>query len=341
MTRRVDLRSDTVTQPTPAMREAMASADVGDDGYGEDPSVNALEDLFARRVGKEAAVLVPSGVMANQIALRVLCSPGDVVVAGRHQHLIGFELGAAARNASVQFAGVDDSRGALDLDDVLVAIDAEADHQPRVTMVAVENTHMYAGGTTWKIDDLWALRRSIGERPLYLDGARLFNASVATGESPEALAAPATAVMSCLSKGLAAPVGSLLAGSGEFVARARVERKRLGGAMRQAGVFAAAGLVALDSMVERLADDHARAKVLAGLFARTFPESGYDPASCVTNIVAFDHPRARQIVAELAELGVEGGTVGPRRARFVTHRDISDDDLDVVAGVLEDYRPAP
>ena len=340
MTRRVDLRSDTVTQPTPAMREAMANAVVGDDGYSEDPTINELEQRFAELVDKEAAVFVVSGVMANQIALRVLARPGDVIVAGRSQHLVSFEMGAAARNSSVQFATVDDTNGSLELADVLELIDAEGDHQPHVSMVTVENTHMLSGGTPWDVEDLRRLAGAIGERSLHLDGARLFNAVIATGTSAAAYSAPATTVMTCLSKGLCAPVGSLLAGPASVMAQARVERKRLGGAMRQAGFLAAAGLVALDTMVERLSEDHARARRLAELFAASFPESNYDPTTCRTNIVSFNHPQARQIVEELSNLGVDGGTVAPKRARFVTHAGVSDDDVDFVGDVLARFVPS-
>ena len=337
MNRLVDLRSDTVTQPTAAMREAMAAALVGDDGYGEDPTVNALEARAAALLAKEAAVFVPSGVMANQMAMRVLTSPGDVVVAGANQHVVDFEMGASARNASIQFALVDDSTGQLDLARVREIIDAEADHRAHVGAVAVENTHMPSGGTPWALADLEALARGV-ERPVHLDGARLFNASVATGTPVSAYAAPATTVMVCLSKGLAAPVGSLLAGPADLMARARIERKRLGGAMRQAGVLAAAGLVALDTMVERLAEDHARARRLADLVADAFPASDYDPSTCTTNIVVFSHPDARALVATLAEHGVLAGTLAARRVRLVTHVGVSDDDLEHVAGVLGELR---
>jgi threonine aldolase len=339
MTRRVDLRSDTVTQPTQAMRDAMAIAVVGDDGYNEDPTIRALEERFAALVGKEAAVFVPSGVMGNQIAVRILTTPGDLVIAGRGQHVVSFEMGAAARNSSIQFATVDDTNGALALRDVLDIVDAEDDHQPHVAMVSLENTHMPSGGTPLDVADIEALARAIGDRPLHLDGARLFNAVVATGTSAAQYAAPATTVMTCLSKGLCAPAGSLLAGPSELMARARIERKRLGGAMRQAGFLAAAGLVALETMVDRLAEDHARARALAELFATTFPEAGYDPATCRTNIVAFNHPQARQLVEELTVLGVDGGTVGPRRARFVTHAGVSDDDVTFVTDVLARFKP--
>ncbi len=333
MYRRVDLRSDTVTQPTPAMRAAMAQAPVGDDGYGEDPSVNDLEARVAALLAKEAAVFVPSGVMANQMAVRVLTSPGDVIVAGANQHLVDFEMGASARNSSVQFALVEDATGQLDLDRVVEIIQSESHHRAHVGAVAVENTHMPSGGTPWPAGALEALAHAV-ERPVHLDGARLFNAVVATGASAASLAAPATTVMVCLSKGLGAPVGSLLAGPADLMARARVERKRLGGAMRQAGVLAAAGIVALETMVERLEHDHRRAHQLAELVAGAFPESGYDPSSCRTNIVAFDHPDARTLVAELADVGVLGGTLSARRVRLVTHLDVDDEDLDYVATVL-------
>jgi threonine aldolase len=322
------------------MREAMANAVVGDDGYGEDPTVSALEGRFAALVGKEAALFVPSGVMANQIAVRVLTRPGDLIVAGRTQHVVSFEMGASARNSSVQFATVDDSSGTLALGDVREIIDAEADHQPHVAMICAENTHMPSGGTPWDVADLVTLANAIGGRPLYLDGARLFNAVVATGTAASEYCASAMAVTTCLSKGLCAPVGSLLAGPEGLIGDARIERKRLGGAMRQAGVLAAAGLVALDTMIDRLAEDHVRARALAELFATAFPESGYDPASCRTNIMAFDHPQARQIVQELEALGVAGGTVAPRRLRFVTHADVSDDDVAFVADVLRDFEPS-
>ena len=340
MTKRVDLRSDTVTQPTQAMRDAMANAVVGDDGSGEDPTINELEARYAKIVGKEAAVFVPSGVMANQIAIRVNTRPGDVIIAGRDQHVVSFELGAAARNSGVQFALVDDTTGQLNVDDVLSIIDAEADHQPHIAMVSVENTHMPSGGTPWNVRDLAALKSAIGNLPLHLDGARLFNAVVATGTSAKEFAAPANTVMTCMSKGLCAPVGSLLAGSATDMETARIERKRLGGAMRQAGILAAAGLVALDTMIDRLSEDHARAKQLATLFAQAFPEANYDPATCQTNIVSFNHPQARQIIGELEQLGVVGGTIGPRRVRFVTHAGVSDDDVTFVAEVLKNFKPS-
>ncbi len=315
------------------MRAAMAAAEVGDDGYGEDPTVNALEARAAAILGKPAAVFVPSGVMANQMAMRVLTRPGDVVIAGANHHLVDFEMGASARNALVQFATLPDADGRLHLADVLERLDAEGDHRAVVGAIAVEDTHMASGGTPWDLADLRALAAAV-DRPIHLDGARLFNAAVATGTPAADIAAGATTVMVCLSKGLGAPVGSILAGPEDLMARARTERKRLGGAMRQAGILAAAGLVALDTMVERLAEDHRRARVLADAVAAAFPESGYDPATCRTNMVVFTHPAARTLVDELASAGVLAGTLGPRVVRLVTHLDVSDDDLDVALDVL-------
>ena len=338
MTPFIDLRSDTVTQPTPEMRAAMVDAVVGDEGFGEDPTMRSLEERFAALVGKEAAVFVPSGVMANQIAVRILTQPGDLIIAGRSQHIVSFEYGASARNSGVQFALVDDTSGQLAIDDVREILEAEEDHQPHVGMIAIENTHMPSGGTPWNVSAIAALAQLAGERPVHLDGARLFNASVATGVAPAAIAAPATTVMACLSKGLSAPVGSLLAGPAALMERARLERKRLGGTMRQVGFLAAAGHIAL-SRIDRLADDHRRARTLAEGFARAFPEANYDPSTCVTNIVAFTHPQARQIVHELEVLGVAGGTIAPRRARFVVHADITDDDVARVLSILESFRP--
>ncbi len=331
----VDLRSDTLTQPTPEMRQAMFEAVVGDDGYGEDPTVTKLEALFASVVGKEAAIFVPSGVMANQMAMRVHTRPGDVVIAGRSQHVVGFEMGASAANAAVQFNFVDDSEGVFNLDEVATLLDAQFDHQPTINLISFENSHMASGGRTWAPEQISALKKVAGKLPMHLDGARLFNAAVARGVSAKEFTTHADTVMACLSKGLCAPVGSLLAGSTELMERARIERKRLGGAMRQAGFLAAAGIVALESMVERLADDHARAKVLAEAFAKKFPESNYNPRICETNIVSFNHPQARLLVSKLEELGVAGGTVAPQRARFVTSALVDDASIDQALSAIQ------
>jgi threonine aldolase len=320
----VDLRSDTVTRPTPEMRRAMADADVGDDGYGEDPTVNELEETFADRVGKEAAIYVPSGTMANQIALRCLAQAGTLVVAGRRQHVVAYEAGAAALNAGVQFHLVDDTEGAFDPAGVHEARALTDYHQPVTGLVCVEQTHMGSGGRLWSLDQLAAVRRAAGPVPVHMDGARLFNAEVATGVPAADFAAQATTVMSCLSKGLGAPVGSVLAGPADVMARGRIERKRLGGAMRQAGIVAAAGLVALRTMVERLAEDHVRARRLAEVVADRWPDAGADPGTVQTNMVMFRPPSAEAVLVHLGAAGVRADTVAPGLVRLVTHFDVDD-----------------
>jgi threonine aldolase len=324
----VDLRSDTVTRPTAAMRAAMAEAEVGDDAYGEDPTVNALQEEFAARVGKEAALFVPSGTMGNQIALRLLAPAGTVVVAGRRQHLVCYENAAAARNASVQILAVDDSDGTISPESIEWAVAAASHHYPRPSLVCIENTHMPSSGAPWPIEAVLAVRAAASAAGLavHLDGARLFNASVATGISPADYAAPATTVMCCLSKGLGAPVGSLLAGPAELIDSARQERQRLGGGMRQAGVLAAAGLVALRTMVGRLAEDHRRAARLAEVVSQRWP--GCVQGRVRTNIVTFAHPQPARLIGHLAEEGVLSGTIAPGVMRFVTHLDVDDDGIE-------------
>jgi len=334
----IDLRSDTVTSPTPEMRDAMASAVVGDDGYGEDPTVAALESLYAELVGKQAALFVPSGVMANQIAVRILTRPGDVIVAGARQHVVLYELAASARNGAVQFQLVDDRAGVIDPVDVMLAIEGEAHHLPTVHAVFIENTHMASGGRFWTSSLVASLAQQISGLPIHMDGARLFNAAVASGESPAALAASATTVMSCLSKGLSAPVGSLFAGPEDLIEAARIERKRLGGAMRQAGILAAAGLVALRTMVDRLADDHRRARVLAEAVAARWPAVADDVLAQPTNLVVFEHDDADRFLAHLDADGIAAGTIAPGVVRFVTHHEIGDADVD---RVIESLQSAP
>jgi threonine aldolase len=324
----VDLRSDTVTQPTPAMRRAMAEAEVGDDDYGEDPTVRSLEEAFAERLGKPAAVFVPSGTMANQIAFRVLARAGTAVVAGRRQHVVAYEYGAAARNSSVQFHALDDTDGTLNPDDVVWANEASSYHQPAVSLVSIENTHMAASGAPWSTERLRAVIAAAGELPVHLDGARLFNAEAATGVAASAWAEPVTTVMCCLSKGLCAPVGSLLAGPVDLMREARLERKRLGGGMRQAGVLAAPGLVALRTMTERLPEDHTRALRLAEAVAQRWPDCGLDPSVVRTNIVTFAHPAPEKLLDHLSGQGVLAGTIAPQTMRLVTHHDVDDAGLE-------------
>jgi threonine aldolase len=318
------------------MRRAMADAEVGDDGYGEDPTVNRLEEHFATLVGKEAAMFVPSGTMANQIALRVLAPPGSLVVAGRSQHVVAYEQGAAARNAGVQFATVDDDDGTVALSEVERARSAGAYHHAALALVCVENTHMAAGGMPYPLEALRALGSAAGGVPLHMDGARLFNAEVATGTPAATLAGPATTVMCCLSKGLCAPVGSLLAGPAELQGSFRLERKRLGGAMRQAGVLAAAGLVALTAMVGRLAEDHRRARRLAEAVAERWPGSGLDPDKVATNIVVARLGSPEAVIDHLRSRGVLAGSVGPGMLRLVTHHDVDDAGLERALSAIGD-----
>ena len=331
----VDLRSDTVTRPTQAMRRAMAEAEVGDDDYGEDPTVRALEEEFAARVGKPAALFVPSGVMANQIALRVLTRPGTAVVAGRRQHVVAYEYGAAAMNAGIQFIELDDGDGMLDAEAVGQALQAAEHHQPTVSLVAIENTHMAASGAPWTEMGLRAVADAAAGVPLHMDGARLFNAEAATGVPAADWASFATTVMCCLSKGLCAPVGSLLAGPHDAIAEGRLARKRLGGGMRQAGVLAAPGLVALREMTERLPEDHVRAARLAEAVAQCWPGS-LEAERVRTNIVTFTHGDADKLLSHLADNGVLAHAIAPGTVRFVTHRDVDDAGIARAIDVLAD-----
>ena len=322
----VDLRSDTVTKPTPEMRRAMAEAEVGDDQYGEDPTVNELQERFAELTGKAEALFVPSGTMANQIGLQVLTRPGDAVVAGSRQHIVLYEAGAGPINAGITWIGVDDTGGSFGPRDVEAAVERSRHHQPRVSAVAVEDTHMAAGGTVWDIARLRDVASAAARNGLavHLDGARLWHSAVSSGQTLAERAAPATTVTCALSKALGAPAGSLLAGDADLMEEARLRRKRLGGAMRQVGILAAAGLVALRNGIDRLADDHERARRLASAVAERWPSSGVEPEAVRTNIVLFDHPDPTTLIAHLGGEGVLAGTVAPGVMRFVTHPDVDD-----------------
>ena len=321
--RTVDLRSDTVTRPNAAMRRAMAEAEVGDDGFGDDPTVNRLQELFAERMGHEAALYVPSGTMANQVALRVLATPGSLVVAGRRQHVVTHEGGAFGLNQVAQLHPLDDTDGTLDPAELGFLVEAAGHRWPAPSVVCAENTHMASGGRPWPLERLEELA-AVGV-PMHLDGARLFNAAVATGVPAIRYGQLATTVTCCLSKGLGAPAGSLLAGSSDLIARARLERKRLGGGMRQVGVLAAAGIVALETMVDRLADDHERARRLGEAVAERWPDAW---AAVATNVVLFSHPDPVGLLAWLAGEGVHAVTLGPGVVRMVTHVDVDDDDIE-------------
>jgi threonine aldolase len=317
----IELRSDTFTTPTPEMRRAMANADVGNDAFGEDPTVNRLESLAAALVGKEAALYVPSGRMANQIAIRVLSRPGTEVLCPERAHVYRYENASAGQNSGVQLHPLWDVP-----DGVQAAIDGTAHHLPVASMLVLENTYMAASGAPLDLAEMRELcrRAHAGGLTVHLDGARIWNAALAVGASPKELAADTDTVMFCLSKGLGAPVGSLLCGTADVIAEARVHRSRFGGGMCQAGVIAAAGLVALETMVERLADDHVRARRLADALADRFPGS-VNPQHIRTNIVCADVARLpAHFVARLDAHGVKCTTIDPRTVRFVTHKDVDD-----------------
>jgi threonine aldolase len=341
---RIDLRSDTVTSPSPAMRQAMAAAPVGDDQYGEDPSVNRLQERIAELLGKEAALFVPSGTMANQIGLKILTRPGDDVVVGEEAHIVWHESGAAAANSGVQFTVA--GRGGL-----FGAADLRAAYKPPghivfppTTLVAVENTHNRGGGVVYPQSEAVAICETARELGLasYLDGARLFNAAAASGHTLAELAAPFDFVSVALSKGLGCPVGSLIAGRYAGIVRARRARRMFGGAMRQSGILAAAGLYALDHNLARLVEDHANARLLAERLAG-LRGVRLDLATVQSNIVIFrmeeGEPDAGAIVARAQEVGVLVSAFGERTVRAVTHLDVSREQCrraaDLLAAVIE------
>jgi threonine aldolase len=248
--------------------------------------------------------------------------------------VVAYEYGAAARNSAVQFHALDDTDGMLNPDEVTWAREASSYHQPAVSLVSIENTHMAASGAPWSMERLRAVVAAAGDVSVHLDGARLFNAEAATGVAAAAWAAPVTTVMCCLSKGLCAPVGSLLAGPDDLITQARLERKRLGGGMRQAGVLAAPGLLALRTMTERLPEDHARALRLAEAVAARWPDCGLDPGSVRTNIVVFEHHTADKLLDHLRDEGVLAGTIAPHTVRLVTHHDVDDAGLERALAAL-------
>ena len=336
----VDLRSDTVTRPTSAMRRAMAEAEVGDDVFGEDPTVQQLEARVAEMLGKEAAVFVPSGVMGNQIALRVHTRPADEVVVAERSHIYHYEGAAPAALWGVQLRPVGGMSGVLTVPDVAAVVQGANDWEARTRLVCLENTVNKAGGVAVPLDAITPVAEVARRHglALHLDGARLWNAAVALGETPAALAAPFDTVNVCLSKGLGAPVGSALAGSAELIRDARRVRKLLGGGMRQVGVLAAAALVALDDF-ERddhalVRADHARARRLAEAVAAAGLALVRPPD---TNIVLFETPEpATEAVAGLEAAGVRTVPFGPHAVRAILHRDVDDDGVERAAAALRE-----
>ena len=335
MSHLIDLRSDTVTRPSQEMREAMASAEVGDDVYGEDPTVNRLQERAAELTGKEGALFVPSGTMANQIAVRVWTEPGDALLAARDAHVYLYEGGGAAALSGVQ-ASLLGNDGLFGLEDLKQAALPDDIHFARARLLCLENTHNRSGGRVFPRADTEAIAEWVHEQgwALHLDGARVFNASVASGDTVEEIARPFDSISFCLSKGLGAPVGSLICGSGPFIQKALRVRKLFGGGMRQAGVIAAAGLYALDHNVERLAEDHAKAARLAeGLDGFTGITSLRNPE---TNIVVFQADHAAELVSKAQEKGILVSLMDAHTLRLVTHKDISDDEIGSVLTVLRD-----
>lgn len=336
--RLIDLRSDTVTKPTPEMREAMAAAEVGDDGFGEDPTTNLLQDRVAALLGAEAALFVPSGSMGNLVALRSMAQPGDEVICHEDAHLLHYEVGslAAVAGISTRPLAANQAGGAvLDPQEVERAIRPPGQSFPRTKVIALENTNNLAGGAVYPVDDMRDIRKIAAEHGLlvYLDGARIFNASVATGVPVPEYFALIDAMSFCFSKGLACPVGSIVAGRSQFIQAARRYRKMHGGGMRQVGVLAAPCLVALDSMIDRLADDHANARRLAEGIAGLRP-GAVDPERVETNIVLVrTQPlgyEPEELVDTMAAREVHFFAYRQGVVRMVTHKDVSADDIEYV-----------
>ncbi|MFY0545071.1 low-specificity L-threonine aldolase [Brevibacillus sp. H7] len=325
----IDLRSDTVTKPTEAMIRAMAEAEVGDDVYGEDPTVNRLESIAAERLGKEAALFVTSGTQGNQVAVLTHCVNGDEVILEADSHIFYYEGGAVAALAGVQTRTVTGIRGAMQARDVAIAIRGKNIHFPRTRLVCMENTHNRAGGAVVSPEQMKEVYEIANQNGVgvHLDGARLFNAAVALGRDVSEFTRWTDSVQVCLSKGLSAPVGSILAGSREFIEEARWWRKKLGGGLRQAGYLAAPGILALTEMVERLQEDHNRAQLLAEGLAKL----SLEVLPVETNIVLVRtetvNLTAAELLSRLAEKGVLAVDFDEHVVRFTTHRHISDDDI--------------
>ena len=322
----IDLRSDTVTRPTPAMRSAMASADVGDDVYGEDPTVNRLEQRAAEIFEREAALFVPTGTMGNQIAIRLHTEHGQEVICEARSHILDWEMAMTAAFAGCQARTVPAHRGILTWADIHPAVGAKIYYRAQTGLICLENTHNMAGGTVTPLpvlEEIWDGARQ-ANLPVHLDGARIFNAAAALELPVATITRGFDTVMFCLSKGLGAPVGSMLVGSHAALQQARIFRKALGGGMRQAGILAAAGLIALEEMPARLPEDHSNARILAEAVAQ-HPGASIDLEAVQTNIVIFDlcgSQDASWFVERVKAGGVLASAIGPRRVRFVTHYDV-------------------
>ncbi|ASF41357.1 low-specificity L-threonine aldolase [Halobacillus halophilus] len=330
----IDLRSDTVTKPTRAMREAAFEAEVGDDVYEEDPTVKKLENRAAELTGKEAALFVTSGTQGNQISVLTHCQPGDEVLMEANAHLFLYEGASMSALAGVQPRTLQGTRGAMNPHEVKAAIRPDDIHFPETGLICLENSHNKAGGAILPLENMQEIHRIAQESgiPLHLDGARLFNASVASGVPVKTYADQTDTIQFCLSKGLGAPVGSIIAGSEDFIRKARKWRKRLGGGLRQVGIIAAPGLVALNDMVDRLAEDHEHAKQLAeglGNIEGLEIENNVDTNILLVNVEGRGKT-SHEFLEELKSQGVLAVPFGPYTVRFVTHYDVSGEDIDLV-----------
>jgi threonine aldolase len=336
----IDLRSDTVTKPTPAMRNAMTEAEVGDDVFGEDPTVNILQEKVANLLGQEAALFVPSGTMANQLSIKSHTQPGDEVIIESSSHPYNFEGGAGAALSGVQFQCLEGVRGILDASQIEEAIRPADHHFPVTRLVCLENTHNRGGGSIFPLEKMAEIYRLTKLKGIlvHLDGARLWNASVATGIKPHEYAQWADSVSVCLSKGLGAPIGSLVAGSKPFIDRVHRFRKMFGGGMRQVGIIAAAGIYALDHHLERLREDHQNAKRL-GVGLKEFKGVSIDPRHVETNIVIFDVANTRITAVEVAEAMKKQEVLihafGKTQIRLVTHLDVTAEDIEKALKAFE------
>ncbi len=339
MNKLIDLRSDTVTKPSAEMRRVMAEAEVGDDVFGDDPTVNKLHEKVADMLGKEAALFVPSGTMANTIAILAHTQPGDEVIVERESHTFNYEVAGAAVMGGVQLNTVLGERGILEPDQIAREIRELNVHIPQTKLICLENTHNRGGGTVYPLEKIQAIHQLAQENNLkmHLDGARLFNACVATGISPKEYAQNFDSLMFCFSKGLGAPVGSILTGSKAFIQRAHRIRKMLGGGMRQVGILAAAALYALENNVERLAKDHEHAIILAKELAKI---KGFqiNPEHVETNILVFDVSESgfsvEEVLGKLKAKGILMVPFGHTLARAVTHLDVSREDIEKTIRVI-------
>ncbi|MBN2180845.1 MAG: low-specificity L-threonine aldolase [Sedimentisphaerales bacterium] len=343
----IDLRSDTVTLPTDSMRQAIYNAELGDDVFSEDPTTNRLEKMAAERMGKEAAIMVASGTMGNLVCLLTHCSRGDEVILGNQSHSFLYEAGGMSALGGIHpHTVVNQPDGTMRPEDIEAAIRSDNVHFPRSRLICLENTHNYCNGTPLTVEytkKVAALARKRGLK-VHLDGARIFNAAVALGVDVKELTGPVDSVSFCLSKGLAAPVGSVICGSREFIAEARRNRKILGGGMRQCGIIAAAGIAALEQMVERLTEDHANARRLAEGIACT-QDLSLEPETVKTNIIYFEITSekisAEMLVKKLAAKGIKILNLGPNRLRAVTHYGINSDDIDLTLKALKKITEEP